>query len=762
MTDASFSNLNLVQEYCKNDSRLPSCYCRALTAIHPFLTRSLQGLVFFGLIAALFPALLYAQTSPISQQISIPDKPAPTDVAQQESKSLILSDSEKRWLSEHSTIRLGIDPRFEPIEFIDEQGHYAGIAADYVKLLSKRLGISVQVVSGINRRQALELAKKGEIDFFAAITPTRDREHYLDFSMPYFKYPLVIYTRDDFPLITGMESLQRNKITAVKDYFIYDVTKQYYPRLDLTEVDTSRDGLMAVSVGRADAFIGDIASVTFQIRKHSIPNLKIAAPAGFTNPGHSFAVRKDWPDLVSMINKVMDTISPEEHLQISNRWVQIKVNKISRYWFWMALGTAGFLLLFIVISAILRSQVRRKTAELRVKNEQLFNENTERRKAEKALIDSERRLAQFFHATFEIVFFHEDGRILDVNPATTKLTGYMPEEVIGKNLLEFVTDNCQKNVMAWMNGGAVGPYEATIITKAATVMPVEIHLSNFELNGRKVTVVGLLDITERKKSEQALHHSYALLESRVHERTAELSLANSKLQELDRLKSLFIASVSHELRTPLNSIIGFSSLMKQATYGELNEKYTDYISRINRSGQHLLSLITDIIDISKIESGFVDVELSDFALDEMVNEAVDNLRQQAKNKGLSLEVTTPQGLTLHTDRRRMLQCLLNFLSNAIKYSEQGQITVLAEDKGKQVVLKIQDTGIGIKTEDMPLLFEAFERIDTHLRVKAGGTGLGLYLTNKIATELLQGEVGAISKPGKGSTFWIKIPKNLQQ
>jgi signal transduction histidine kinase len=146
----------------------------------------------------------------------------------------------------------------------------------------------------------------------------------------------------------------------------------------------------------------------------------------------------------------------------------------------------------------------------------------------------------------------------------------------------------------------------------------------------------------------------------------------------------------------------------------------------------------------------------------MVNEAVDNLRQQAKNKGLTMEVTLPPKLTLHTDRRRLLQCLLNFLSNAIKYSEQGHITVLAEDKGKQVVLSVRDSGIGIKTEDMPLLFEAFERIDTHLRVKAGGTGLGLYLTNKIATELLQGEVGAISKPGKGSTFWIKIPKNLQQ
>jgi two-component system sensor histidine kinase/response regulator len=762
VTDASFPNLNLAQEYGKNDNHLSSHYCRVLTAIHPFLTWSLQGLVFLGLIAALFPALLYAQTSPISQQINIPNKPAPTDFAQQESKSLKLSDSEERWLSKHQTIRLGIDPRFEPIEFIDDQGNYSGIASDYVKLLTAKLGISVQIMSDSNWSQALKLAKQGEIDLFAAITLTQDRENYLSFTRPYFKYPVVIYTRDDFPVISGLENLSRKKVTVVKDYFTHEMAKQHYPKLDLIVVDTIRDGLWAVSRGHADAYIGDTATATFEIRKHNIVKLKIAAPAGFESQGHAFAVRKDWPELASMINKLMDSITPEEHLEINNRWVQIKVNKISRYWSWIALGAVGLLLLFIMISAILRSQVTRKTAELRIKNDQLLNENSQRRQAEKALIDSEQRLAKFFHATFEIVFFHENGQILDVNPATTKLTGYMPEEVIGKNLLEFVTDDCKQNVVAWMNGDTAGPYETTIITKAGTVMPVEIHLSNFELNGRQLMVVGLLDITERKNSEQALHHSYAVLESRVQERTAELSLANSKLQELDRLKSLFIASVSHELRTPLNSIIGFSSLMKQATYGELNEKYTDYISRINLSGQHLLSLITDIIDISKIESGFVDVELSDFALDIMVNEAVDNLRQQAKKKGLTMEVTLPPKLTLHTDRRRLLQCLLNFLSNAIKYSEQGHITVLAEDKGKQVVLSVRDSGIGIKTEDMPLLFEAFERIDTHLRVKAGGTGLGLYLTNKIATELLQGEVGAISKTGKGSTFWIKIPKNLQQ
>ena len=728
--------------------------------ISPFPALPVQLGVFLGLIAGLFPLPLSAQRSPVAEQISTPDKQAPIAVTQQYSKPLTLSDGEKRWLSEHKTIRLGIDHTFEPIEFIDGQGNYAGIAADYVKLLTERLGISVQVVADINRGQAFALAKKGKIDIFAAITPTQDRERYFGFTKPYFKYPLVIYTLKNFKVIAGLESLPQNEITAVKDSFIYDVAKQYYPELDLIAVETTRDGLVAVSKGRAAAFIGDVATVTFQIRKHKLANLKVAAPAGFTNPGQSFAVRKDWPELVSMINKVMDTISPEEHLDISNKWIQIEVRNATRYWFWMALGAAGFVLLFILTSAILRIQVSRRTAELRVKNEQLVNENSERRLAERALIDSELRLAQFFHATFEMVFFHDNGRILDVNPAITRVTGYASEEVVGKNMLELVADDSRQEATAWVSQGMLEPYEAEIITKAGTPMPVEIHPSNFELNGRNVRVVGLRDITERKKSEQVLRHAYAELESKVKQRTAELSLANRKLKELDRLKSLFIASVSHELRTPLNSIIGFSSMMKQANYGELNQKYTDYAARINRSGQHLLSLITDIIDISKIESGFVDVELSDFALADMVNEAVSNLRQQAEKKGLTLEVTIPQDLRLHSDRRRLLQCLLNFLSNAIKYSERGQITLLAEDMGKEVLLRVSDTGIGINAEDMPQLFEAFERIDSHLRVKAGGTGLGLYLTHKIATELLQGEVGADSRPGEGSTFWIRVPKRL--
>ena len=191
------------------------------------------------------------------------------------------------------------------------------------------------------------------------------------------------------------------------------------------------------------------------------------------------------------------------------------------------------------------------------------------------------------------------------------------------------------------------------------------------------------------------------------------------------------------------------------------KKYQDYSVRINRSGQHLLALITDIIDISRIESGNIDTEISDFELDEIVDEATNNIRQMAESKGLILTNHVVQGISLHSDKRRLFQCVLNFISNAVKYSEQGEVTVLAEEYDDTVILTVKDTGVGISDKDMMRLFEPFERFESHISVKAGGTGLGLYLTNKIVTEMLHGEIGATSKLGEGSSFWIKIPKVLE-
>jgi len=186
------------------------------------------------------------------------------------------------------------------------------------------------------------------------------------------------------------------------------------------------------------------------------------------------------------------------------------------------------------------------------------------------------------------------------------------------------------------------------------------------------------------------------------------------------------------------------------------------LSRVKRSANHLLALITDVIDISKIESGRIDSYPQAFSLNDLVREAVDTIQTQVEDKGMALEVTMPAEVSMFTDRRRLLQCLINLLSNAMKYSESGKISVEVRPSEQTVELAVSDTGIGIAEADLPKLFEPFERVKSHLQVKAGGTGLGLYLTKKLVMEVLQGEISVASVQGQGSTFSIRIPPQVAE
>lgn len=248
------------------------------------------------------------------------------------------------------------------------------------------------------------------------------------------------------------------------------------------------------------------------------------------------------------------------------------------------------------------------------------------------------------------------------------------------------------------------------------------------------------------------------LEELVESRTVELSAANERLQELDRLKSMFIATMSHELRTPLNAIIGFTGMLLQGMSGELTPQQSSDLGRVSRAARHLLALISDIIDISKIEAGHVTASPEDFRLQDVAQEAIDIIKPDMDAKGLTLGLEVLAWPEMHADRKRVFQCLLNLLSNAVKYSEGGTITLFVQESNDHVHIAVTDMGIGIAPEDMSRLFTAFERLDSDLRVQAGGTGLGLYLTKKIATELLGGTVEVKSRLGEGSTFSLHLPR----
>jgi len=242
--------------------------------------------------------------------------------------------------------------------------------------------------------------------------------------------------------------------------------------------------------------------------------------------------------------------------------------------------------------------------------------------------------------------------------------------------------------------------------------------------------------------------------------TINLKFANERLLELDRMKSMFIASTSHELRTPLNSIIGFSSILLEGWEGELSQAQNEQIDLIHTAGKQLLALINDIIDISKIEAGKLETGTQEFSLKEVIDEAVSLVKNDIDEKGLDLKMEVEDTI-IASDRRRLLQCLINLLSNAVKFTDEGMITLYAKTINSMTNISITDTGTGIMPDDIKKLFAPFVRLESSLSAKTQGTGLGLYLTKKLTEDVLGGTVEVTSEYGTGSTFTINIPVFLQ-
>ena len=239
-----------------------------------------------------------------------------------------------------------------------------------------------------------------------------------------------------------------------------------------------------------------------------------------------------------------------------------------------------------------------------------------------------------------------------------------------------------------------------------------------------------------------------------------LQKSEEKYRELDQLKSMFIASMSHELRTPLNSIIGFTGVMLQQMSGEINEEQRKQLSLVKNSANHLLALINDIIDISKIEAGKVEISIVEFDLSVLAQEIKDSFTVALDKKKLELLLQTPQTILIKTDKRRTEQVLVNFISNALKFTDRGEIEIRMVKKDQTVEISVSDTGMGIKKEDMNKLFKDFSRIPIKDRT-IEGTGLGLYLSKKIAN-LLGGNIKAESEFGKGSVFILTLPLKYKE
>jgi PAS domain S-box-containing protein len=409
------------------------------------------------------------------------------------------------------------------------------------------------------------------------------------------------------------------------------------------------------------------------------------------------------------------------------------------------------------------------TGKWRIQTVQELEEaRSEKARAEEALRESEARFRALFESSPNGIFLTdpETLEILDCNATACAMNGYAREDLLGRSINVLHPDEVQARMEP--EGGRArfveqlrkdGPITVESIHRRGngTLFPMETSMCLLEVGGRSVVMGIDRDITERKKTEEELARYREGLEAVVATRTAELAEARDRAEAADRLKSAFLATMSHELRTPLNSIIGFTGVLLMGRVGPLNEEQAKQLGMVKGSAQHLLALINDVLDLSKIEAGQLQVESAPFDVRRVLEQAIRALMPQADRKGLSLVAElSPDVGALVGDSRRFEQILLNLLSNAVKFTDAGRITVACGPRDGWLVTSVADTGIGIRPEELKGLFRPFQQLESGISRRYEGTGLGLSICRRLL-DLLGGDIAVESEFGKGSTFTFRIP-----
>lgn len=419
---------------------------------------------------------------------------------------------------------------------------------------------------------------------------------------------------------------------------------------------------------------------------------------------------------------------------------------------------------------IIRTLSVKKTRYIDVSNKKLLigviRDITERKKDEIKIKESQEKFLKVFQSSaigYSII--NMDQIRIDVNEALAGMLETTREHLIGNKLedptVEIIDakyyEQKDKLFKKMMTQGFLSNEKLTRTLVSGKKISLLVSVEAIEIGGEPHALFAVIDNTEKQKSELELEIYRNKLEDLVELRTLELEKEKEKAQSADLMKSAFLATMSHELRTPMNSIIGFTGILLKQLAGPLNDEQKKQLTMVKSSGESLLSLINDILDVSKIEAGKLNVAYSAFKYLEILEKTIAFLTPQAVKKGLKIKTEISNfDIVIESDERRVEQILLNLISNAIKFSNKGIISIKVKLEGNFVITKIIDQGIGIEAKHIKTLFEPFVQLEAGLSRRHEGTGLGLSISKSLV-EKLGGEILVKSQLGEGSTFTFKLP-----
>jgi two-component system, sensor histidine kinase and response regulator len=676
----------------------------------------------------LAPFLTLIVAFPISVQSADPS-PDPQRIA--------LSTAERQWIAANPVIRVAPDPAYQPIESLNDSGRLVGMSADYLKLLEGFTGLRFRVSNPGNWDGAMKMAKNRDIDMLSAATKTDARAQFMSFTSPHIELPGVIITRRGGEEFASMEALRGKTIGIVSGYVWQEWVATDYPDIKILPVTNMEAGLLLTSFGQIDAMIGNLATATQTLHELGISNLLVSGKTGYA-ARLAIASRKDWPVLASILEKAVTSISEKDRRAILSRYITFNSDAKSnrRVLFLTIMATIAIILVMTAAAVAwnysLRRIVRQQNTDLRESSERY-----------RAIVEDQTELISRS--------LPNSHRLTFVNEAYCTHYGRSRNELLGGSFLNFAPAEERREIITHIGSldrkNPMARSENRIVSADGKISWLQwSNRAIFDDNGKVVEIQSVgRDITENRRV------------------AAALLAAKNEAELASQSKSEFLANMSHELRTPLNAIIGFSEIITRELLGPLgNAKYRGYGENILSSGNHLLGLISDILDVTKIETGAADFFSEDIDLKDAINTAHLMTKDDASTKGVNLIQQLPDDSSLpyRGDRRRLIQILVNLVSNAIKFTGVGgTVTVeVLRDMESGYILTVADTGIGISAENIPKIFERFSRIEEAETRGAEGIGLGLPLT-KILVELHGGQIKIDSEPGIGTIVTAWLPGN---
>lgn len=740
--------------------------------------------------------------------------PAPLKASPPKATPVQLTPAERAWLRQHPVIRLAPDPEFKPIEFFDRNGNYQGVAADNIKVLEAKLGVTFSIIRTKNWDEVLTKFKNGEIDLLGAVVATPKRREFMRISEPLFHVPGAILVRNTVEYGLTLDNLKGKgmRVAVVSNYAAHDIIKNSYPDIQLDVVPDTATGLTKVSFGMVDAYIENMATATHSMQEMAISNIHSAGNTPFSYDW-GVGVRKDWPELEAILNKGIASITHEERQAILDRWLPVAQGWRPGKLFIGSTGVAVVTLLFsgiLIWNRTLTRRVNEQTIQLtdeieerkRAQEEVLsLNEGLENRVNERTA-ELEQEIAERQKAQEEVeqgklhlqivadyasnweYWRLPDDSFLYISPSVTILTGYDIKEFQTNGNLIYLLIHPEdrqlfKNHTHFTDPqGQILPLEFRIICKNGDVrwishvcqqvftsdgLPWGWRASNLDITAKKLMEHELFEQTEELEEEIAEHEATQAsleelnhsLEERINRAVADLRRKDQALIQQGRLAAMgeMINNIAHQWRQPLNNI-GLIIQNVQISYdsGTITpEEMKQDIGKAMSVIMHMSRTIDDFRNFFR-----EDKLKSRFAISETVHKALEFVSSSLSNNCIQVELEDDTTVTTVGYQNEYAQVLLNILSNARETSLERRvpaplISIRITSENEHSVLYVTDNCGGIAPDIMPKIFDPYFTT----RAPDKGTGIGLYMSKVIIEQNMGGSLTARNTED-GAEFRIEV------